>query len=131
MPRTITLRLPWPPRELSPNVARRLHWAKKAAAAKTYREQCGWEARLSPSALLHPTRRMLTSPVLATTTFYVKDKIRRDIDNLMASIKPLWDGIVDAGILQDDSHKHLRHAEPQLVVGDEKYVEVTLMGLER
>jgi Holliday junction resolvase RusA-like endonuclease len=36
-------------------------------------------------------------------TFVVPDKRRRDLDNLVSSVKPQMDGIVDAGILRDDS----------------------------
>ena len=116
MARTITLRLPWFPRELSPNS--RAHWAAKAKAAKAYREQCGWAVMQA--------RNSFKSPVLATTTFHVDTKRRYDLDNLMASLKPLWDGLVDAGILQDDSTEHLRHAESKLVVGSNRYISVTL-----
>ena len=128
MPRTITLRFPWFPRELSPNS--RSHYMKKAQAVKAYRELCGWEARLQHPVPLHLGSTMFNSLVLATTTFHVKDKIRRDFRNLDAALKPLWDGIVDAGILQDDSSEHLRHAESKLVVGKEKYIEVTLTEVE-
>ena len=99
MTRSITLSFPWPPRELSPNVARRLHWSKKAAATKVYREQCGWET-VAQTGTAHLYR--FTRPVLATTTFYVDSKRRYDMRNLDASLKPLWDGVVYAGILADD-----------------------------
>lgn len=36
-------------------------------------------------------------------TFFLPDLRRRDWDNLVSSCKPLFDGIVDAGILADDS----------------------------
>ena len=130
MPRSITLTFPWPPKELSPNVARRLHWAKKASAVKEYRETCGWEviAQMGTDVFGFP----YTSPALATVTFHVKDKIRRDIGNLDASLKPLWDGIVDAGILADDDYRHLRHGESKVVVEPKgtKRVEVTLEEIE-
>jgi len=35
--------------------------------------------------------------------FMLPDGRRRDLDNLIASVKPLLDGIVDAGIIADDS----------------------------
>ena len=134
MPRSISLTFPWPPKELSPNVARRLHWAKKATATKQYRSDCGWEAKLQTwdkddKAYYFES---LASPVLATVTFHVKDKIRRDIGNLDASLKPLWDGIVDAGILADDDYKHLRHGESKVVVEPKgtKHIEVTLEEVE-
>lgn len=124
LPRTITLRFPFPPGELSPNVS--VHHMTKARKVKEYRDTCGWLAK----GQLQPTPITLASPVLASVTFGVTDKRRRDLDNLMASIKPLWDGMVDADVLQDDSTEHLRHAESKLVVGDEKYVEVELREVE-
>jgi Holliday junction resolvase RusA-like endonuclease len=39
--------------------------------------------------------------------FIAKDKIRRDVDNLIASMKSYIDGLVDFGILEDDSYKHV------------------------
>lgn len=124
-PRTITLTLPWPSEKLNPNRAKSLHWGMKGRAVSMYRDTCCIIAlnaknrgRLAPFA----------PPVLATVTFYVTDKRRRDIDNLDAMLKPLWDGIVDAGVLADDSAKELRHGESKLVLdrGGEKRVEVTL-----
>ncbi len=128
MPRSITLKFPWFPDELRPN-ARPNRYAK-ASATKAYREQCGWECH----APLKPP--VLRSPVLATTTFYVTDKRKRDMNNLDASIKALWDGIVDAGILVDDSSEHLQHGRSRLVrnlgglATKGKYIEVTLEEVE-
>ncbi len=127
MPRTITLRFPWFPRELSPNVARRLHWGTKAKAATDYRRDCYLEIRDQ----LGPKLPTVLSPVLASTTFHVTDKRKRDMDNLNASLKALFDTLVTVGILQDDSTEHLRHAESKLVVGKEKYIEVTLTEVDR
>ena len=137
--RTLTFTFGWPPRELSPNIRTKtvvladgtrkrkaIHWREVGAATKAYREQCGWaavEPAIDPET--HVTI-CLHSPVLATTTFHVKDKIRRDMKNMEAALKPLWDGIVDAGVLQDDSTEHLRHAESKLVVGKERKVVVVL-----
>lgn len=38
-----------------------------------------------------------------SVTFFIGDQRRHDFDNLVTTIKPLMDGIVDAGILEDDS----------------------------
>ena len=38
-----------------------------------------------------------------TITYVSKDKRRRDMDNLLASTKPAIDGIVAAGVIEDDS----------------------------
>ena len=40
---TLTLTLPWPPKELSPNA--RQHWSKLAKAKKAYRDACAWTAK--------------------------------------------------------------------------------------
>ena len=147
MPRSIKFTFPWPPRELNPNAKTKpvydeltgkptgrrkaIGWGAKASAAKTYREMCGWLAKtqVQPNQDIH-TDPPLTSPVLATTTFYVDSKHRYDLDNLDASLKPLWDGVVDAGILQGDSSEHLRHGESKVVIGKERRVEVTLEEVE-
>ena len=43
--------------------------------------------------------------VVACYTFYMKDKTRRDIDNMISSVN---DALVQAGILSDDNWKVLR-----------------------
>ena len=144
MTRTITLHFTWPPRELNPNAMTKtvvladgtrkrkaIPWWEKRAAVKAYREDCGWMAKtqVQPGQDIH-TDRPFGAPVLATTTFYVDSKRKYDMRNLDAMLKPLWDGIVDAGILADDDYKHLRHAESKLVVGKEKRVEVVLEEVE-
>ena len=125
--RRVTLAFDWPPRELSPN-ARPNRYAK-ASATKAYREQCGWLAVEQSLDEEHVTI-CLNSPVLAIVTFHVKDNRRRDIGNMDAALKPLWDGIVDAGLLQDDDYKHLRHGESKVVVGKERKVVVVLEEVE-
>ncbi|KKK62984.1 hypothetical protein LCGC14_2998840, partial [marine sediment metagenome] len=128
-PRSITLSFPWFPPEVAPNWTG--HRMKKASATKAYREQCGWAAVEQSLDAEHVTV-CLSSPVLATTTFYVTDRRRRDMNNLDASLKALWDGIVDAGILADDSSEHLQHGRSRLVRNlgglgpKEKYIEVRL-----
>lgn len=41
-------------------------------------------------------------------TFVIPNRAERDLDNLVASSKPLTDGIVSAGVLAGDSLRHLR-----------------------
>lgn len=40
-------------------------------------------------------------------TFYHSRKNRRDDVNHLASLKPAYDGLVDAGLLEDDDAEHL------------------------
>ena len=129
MPRSITLSFPWFPKELGANA--KPHRMAKARATKEYRFLCRMYTRAQTWRLKERVPiPSLKSPVLATTTFYVDSKRRYDMRNLDASLKPMWDGVVDAGIIADDDYKHLRHAESKLVVGKEKRVEVMLEEVE-
>lgn len=88
--------LSFPPKELMPNALRRLHHQARARITKPYREEAGWvwrSQRLPAAALEVATARAV---------FYQPDRRRRDPDNLLLSLKPVWDGARDAGVLIDD-----------------------------
>jgi len=44
-----------------------------------------------------------------TVTWVAKDKRRRDFDNLFASLKATIDGLVEAGLIMDDSAAHVSY----------------------
>lgn len=89
------IRLPFPPKELSPNA--RLHWAAKSRAVKAYRKAC-WAAALSQGA-----KKSTAEAIHCDMTFYTPDKRRYDADGLLARMKSGIDGMADAvGI--DDNH---------------------------
>jgi crossover junction endodeoxyribonuclease RusA len=119
----ITITLPLPPKELSPNA--RVHWAKKAGTTKKARALAWGEAR----ALGWPNRKLL--PWLRAQTqavFYFPTERDRDQDNAAASLKPYWDGIADAGVVLSDAG--LVHLPPRLLVDRERpRVELTLRPL--
>lgn len=104
--------LPWPPKELSPNA--RVHFRRKAAAAKMYRNLAhwlAWQAGRDDGASL-------------SITFNPPDNRRRDLDNMLASIKSGLDGIASAiGI--DDSKWSLTIRKGEPVKGGRVIVEVT------
>jgi len=81
------LTLPWPPAACSPN--KRVHWSKKAKAAKRYRADCHLLAKLA--GLPTPT-----GEALLILEFVPPDKRRRDDDNLLAMFKAGRDGLADA-----------------------------------
>ena len=115
----VTLRLPFPPKELSPNV-RVPHWAVFAHAKSYYRKHCWGEAFDQTNARLSP-------PVHARVTFVVPDRRRRDADNLAASLKSMWDALVDAHVLADDSADKLTIEAPVIrYEKGQRYIEVTL-----
>ena len=115
----ITVRLPWPPKELSPNA--RVHWAKKAKAANGYR----WYCRAETGTKWWAARsRYASAPVNLAITFHPPDRRRRDLDNMLASIKAGIDGIADAlGV--DDQHFSLRLERGEPTKGGEVVAVIT------
>jgi crossover junction endodeoxyribonuclease RusA len=81
--------LPWPPKELSPNA--RIHFHAKGRAVKAYREQAYW---LAKAAGLGPFP--ADGGIGLRFDFHPPDKRKRDLDNMLASIKAGVDGIADA-----------------------------------
>ena len=89
----MTVTLGWPSRALSPNA--RSHWATLARAKKAARREGFYAAT---SGLLSDDAVSVSIQV----TFIPPDARRRDVDNLVSSLKGHLDGISDAiGI--DDS----------------------------
>jgi Holliday junction resolvase RusA-like endonuclease len=86
--------LPLPPRELSPNA--RPHYMAKARAVKRYRETAYLLALAE-----RPARPMQAARV--TSHFFFRTRRRRDRDNLLASLKPAFDGIADARVVANDA----------------------------
>ena len=88
-------------------------------AKGNYEDACGWIVVATGWDDAH-------APIAAQVTFVVTDAKRRDSDNHMAMLKPLWDVLVTLGALQDDSHDKLKIAEPKWERGPEKKVIVEL-----
>ena len=83
----MTVTLPWPPRELSPNA--RGHWGAKARAAKKYRAAC-W-ALAKEAQLVAPE-----GPIHVWLDFIPPSRRHHDVDNCVASMKSGLDGLADA-----------------------------------
>lgn len=75
----------------------RVHWAAKAAETKKWRQFAAVVAARYPRF----------PKVTVTLTWIVKDKRRRDEDNLFLLRKALIDGLVDAGVVDDDSSEYV------------------------
>jgi Holliday junction resolvase RusA-like endonuclease len=115
----LSFELPFPLRGLSPNS--RLSWRAKASVTARYREMCGWAAKEAMQQ--HGLKGPLHPPVVAEVTFELPDRRRRDEDNLKASMKAAWDGLVDAGLLVDDDIARFR-----VVVLGAEYAGVATAG---
>lgn len=67
-----------------------------------------WQSAVAKELAMLYQRDTFTDRVEISYMFYVKDKRRRDIDNMIASIN---DALVKAGIIIDDSWQCLRISE--------------------
>lgn len=72
----------------------REHWAVKARIAKELRLIARVKCRGIPDL----------GRCRVTLVWYVNDRRRRDEDNPVATLKPLADGVTDAGVVADDTH---------------------------
>ena len=95
--------LPLPPRILSPNCMTGSRGGRmaKAQAARAYREL----AKLAGQALGVESGPWARASVACS--FFHGQRRRRDDVNFLASLKPAYDGLVDAGLLEDDDAAHL------------------------
>ena len=122
---TVELTLPYPPAALSPNS--RASWQVKAAATKHYRFACFIQGATARSRHWEkfPIR---PTPVIAIVTFIVITDRKRDEDNALASIKALWDGLVDALVLRTDDSTALHVECAGFIKGQRAKVRVRLEG---
>lgn len=77
------------------------HSAAKIKEDETYR--CAVEARVSRIGEVPEDM----YPVTIFLTWYTKD-LKKDADNVTFAKKFILDGLVDAGVLEDDNRKHVR-----------------------
>ncbi|ORL34995.1 hypothetical protein [Prescottella equi] len=102
-----TIELPWTAPPLSMNdrgVSTGAAFAK-AKKIRTIRDQVAVLAAAAdlPRAVGHAT---------VTLHYRPRDDRRRDTDNLTATAKPIYDGLVDYGLVADDVPQHMAKAEP-------------------
>lgn len=80
------------------------HWAVAAKKKKPWREAAMVLAR---AARIPPCQR-----IRVELHYVPKQERRRDPDNLIACLKPLVDGLVDAGVVADDTEHYVERVFP-------------------
>lgn len=88
----------------------REHWSKRNARVQQVREEAAMMTRIAgiPRRDMHKVR--------VTMTYLPPDKRRRDSDNLVATLKAVCDGLVDAGVVADDTPAEMEKVMP--VIGE-------------
>lgn len=108
----LSVLLPWPPKELSPNA--RIHWTQLAKAKKAYRAACAWTAKEQGA------RRIDADKLHMALVFYPPSRRAYDLDNALARMKSGLDGLADVlGV--DDRHWSLSIDRSEQIGG---YVKV-------
>jgi len=116
----ISVTLPWPHRDLSPNRARNVHWSKKAIATKSAKERAYYTLMGRSDTNWHPLRGVHGLSV--SYAFHPPDNRRRDFDNMIGCTKAYTDGLAQAlGV--DDSTFRLGYEMGSTRLG---VVEVTI-----
>ena len=102
------IRLPYQRPPLSMND--RKHWAAKARVTKAVRRDVGW--------LLRAARIPRQDHVTVQLGYTPRDARARDTDNLVATLKPICDAVVDVGIVPDDVPAWMAKPEPIIISPD-------------
>lgn len=106
----IRITIPIPPRSLSPNA--RSHWATRSAATRATRHGAAMRAMAAMRASgVEPPR---WERAETRTRIYWPDKRIRDRDNAQGRLKPVWDGLADAGVVQNDAG--FTHHAPEMLL---------------
>jgi hypothetical protein len=121
MTTSYTITLPLPHKHLSPNG--RPHWRAKAKATKAARCKCSLETVLATKAFaVQHQPRWKTATVLIRA--YFKDARKRDKYNNQAACMAYFDGLADAGLIDNDSG--LTHL-PMVVAIDKKNPRIEMV----
>lgn len=95
-PRLFVIRLPHPPKACHPNT--RSHFMAKASAVKKYRTAACLVAMEAQGA----ARPVRMKRARVTVVAKYRDERARDKDNILASLKSAFDGLADAGLVEND-----------------------------
>jgi len=109
----VVIILTLPAKILSPNASFATLGGRfaKASAAKKQRRMA-YEAVMEAQIESMPWGKVSVSP-----EFFCKTNRRRDTDNAIASLKAVYDGIVDSGLVRDDTPEYMKREEPKFGVG--------------
>lgn len=112
-----TLTLPYPAPPLTLNTSVRMSWRKRHALEEQIRTDVQWLVKAAKIPRL--------TAVTIELVFYPKDGRVRDADNTTATLKPCLDGLVKAGVLDDDNSRHVLSTSQR--IGDRRSKPVLLL----
>ena len=109
-PRVVTVRVPGRPP--GGNALHRQGFWRVRKDREEWRAVAAMAARLAMGAGFGPP----IARAEVAVEWRCRTRRRRDFDNLVAGLKPLLDGLVDAGVIQDDDSEHLAVLGPLTIL---------------
>lgn len=120
----ITFDVPLPPRGVSSNA--RGHWRSKAQAVANYRSAV-WVAAYSAGLALMASPRARVSLLFGIKGGRALGLYQpRDVPNAVDAFKAGFDGLKDAGLIVDDSRRHMELGTVEITAKDGPWVRVTI-----
>jgi len=117
-----------PPSGLTGNT--RQHNINRAKLTKKYKTEAGEMLLVAKVEQGVPFPKPWKCAV-AVEHFYFNTPRRRDVRNMVAGLKPVYDAFVAQGLIVDDDYDHLRHGPPIIeVVNDRPRVEIEIVKLD-
>ncbi len=110
-----------PDAALSPNS--RCHWSVKGQAVNAAQDEIGWLSK----ADWHDDKPMMKARI--SYEFHLKDHRKRDLDNLIASMKAYQDGLIEAGVIFFDDAEHLEIGTVKAIVTGHEEIKITVEEL--
>lgn len=109
----------YPHKDLSPNS--RIHWAPKAKLKKSAKEEA-YFATLAAKAKVPASEK-----IAVWIDIYPPDRRKRDVDNVLASLKPHLDGIAEALGIDDSRFVPYPYILGEVVKGGKIRIKLTDM----
>ena len=101
---SIKIILPFPAAKLNPNRRSGRSWQVTAAE-----KVAAWQAgKIATLKALNGKAFTVANPVKFSITFFCPNRRRRDLDNLLASLKPSLDGICNAVDIDDSAIEEMQ-----------------------
>lgn len=122
----LTLKLAAPPAELSPNNLRRYHRMQRSIWTKRARHSACYAAL---EALGPGPRPKLEHAAVQCRLSYADARSIKDPDNALAWLKPVFDGLTDAGVFASD--KRITHYPVVQVVNKKEAGELRVVIAEQ
>jgi Holliday junction resolvase RusA-like endonuclease len=96
-----------------------VHWSKRKKVADY------WHELVYLSCLEQKIKPVKSYPITINYACLVKNK-RRDIDNIMATIKLINDGLKYAGIIKDDSISYVNEINIKVIAGNKDNIILSI-----